>query len=325
MFRGKYIVFFIVLASLWSCQREPDIQLAIHECAAMPAGRASCACFVFGDQAYVFGGRDAEGNHLNDLWRYTPATDTWENLGSTPLMQRVNPTACVHGDKVYIGLGFHGKHGQDSCYLRDWWEYIPATDQWTRLADYPNHYTDRATSFAGENELYVGYGFSWNYRRDMFRYSIADNRWDSIDVGVSFHGYPTRSFGGIGCTCQGRHFMGTGFFRNSLNWWAEFLPEGRWEKRAEVPGRKRTLAATSATDQFVYLCGGVHYGGVNTTGEVLQDIRRYDPQKDQWLWVGMLPTPLINHICFAIGGRVYFGLGEDDDLAMHNQLYYIEE
>ena len=291
----------------------------------MPAGRASCACFVFGDQAYIFGGRDAEGNHLNDLWRYTPATDTWEDLGTTPLTQRVNPTACVYGDRVYIGLGFHGKHGRDSSYLRDWWEYIPTTGQWIRLADYPNHYTDRATAFAGEDELYVGYGFSWNYRRDMFRYSVADNRWDSINVGVSFHGYPTRSFGGTGCTCQGRHFMGTGFFRNSLNWWAEFLPEGRWERRAEVPGRKRTLAATSATDQFVYLCGGVHYGGVNTTGEVLQDIRRYDPQKDQWLWVGMLPTPLINHICFAIGGRVYFGLGEDDDLAMHNQLYYIEE
>ena len=119
--------------------------------------------------------------------------------------------------------------------------------------------------------------------------------------------------------------MGTGFFRNSLNWWAEFLPEGRWEKRAEVPGRKRTLASTAATDQFVYLCGGIHYGGVNTNGEVLQDIRRYDPQKDQWQWVGILPKPMFNHICFAIGDKVYFGLGEDDNFAMHNQMYYIEE
>jgi len=106
-----------------------------HKSAAMPSPRACAASFVVNDQAYFFAGRDSAGRHLNDLWRYTPATDTWDNLGATPLIPRVNPTACVHNGKAYIGLGFNGKYSQDTTYLRDWWEYTPATDSWKRLTD----------------------------------------------------------------------------------------------------------------------------------------------------------------------------------------------
>ena len=326
MFRGKG---FIVLLCAWvlsSCAAKPDIELPVHNCATMPSGGRACAtCFVYDGQAYFFAGRDTAETYHNDLWRYNPSTDKWEDLGTTPLSPRVNAAACVYDDKVYIGLGFCGKYSRDTSYLRDWWEYNPLTNDWTRRADYPNYYTDRATAFTGDGELYVGYGFCWNYRRDMFRYTIADNRWDSIDVGVSFHGYPTRSFGGTGCTCQGRHFMGTGYYRESLNWWAEFIPEGRWEKRKAVPGRARTIAASAATGSYVYVCGGLHYGGANTDGEVLQDVQRYNPQTDQWQWVAVMPERMMNHCCFAINGKVYFGLGEDEDYHVSNRLYYIEE
>ena len=296
----------------------------LHESAVMPSPRASAVTFVIDDKAYVFAGRDSSGRYLNDLWCYDPATDEWTSIGAAPMRARVNATACVKDDKVYIGLGFQGKHGRDTSYLRDWWEYIPVTNQWTQLADYPNEYTDRATCFVGENELYVGYGFCWNYRRDMFRYDIATNRWDSIDVGVSFQGYPTRSFGGTGCTCQKRHFMGTGYYRQSLDWWAEFDGQ-HWSKRTAVPGRARTLAASTATNQYIYVTAGIHYGGITTDGEVLRDIRRYNPEDDRWTYVAVLPQGLINHNCFAIGKRVYVGLGENEDWKINNKLYWFEE
>ena len=311
---------------LAGCQQDSDLGLEWHRCASMPdGGRASATCFVVNDQAYVFAGRDSKGNYDNHLWRYTPATDRWEDLGATPLKERVNATACVLDDKVYIGLGFNGKYGQDTSYLRDWWEYTPQTLQWRQLADYPNEYTDDATSFVGPNELYVGYGFFWNYRRDMFRYSINDDRWDSIDVHVSFHGYPTRSFGGTGCTCQGRHFMGTGYFKNSLNWWAELVDGTHWEAREAVPGPTRTLAASAAGEEYVYLCGGVHYGGVTTTMQVLPDIRRYDPISNSWQYMTVMPEGIFNHICFVIGKRVYWGLGENSEWQVRDRLYYFEE
>lgn len=322
MNRAIYIALLSMV--LFGCQR-PDVTLTVRECAPMPVARACATAFVVDGKAYVFAGRDSAGISHNDLWCYTPSTDRWENAGATPLTSRVHATACVNAGKVYLGLGFQGEHGVDSCYLRDYWEYTPATGVWRQLADYPNAYTNRATSFVGDDELYVGYGFCWNYRRDMFRYSIADDRWDSIDVGVAFQGYPTRSFGGTGCTCRGRHFMGTGFFRKSVNWWAELVDGTHWEQRAEVPGRTRTLAATAATDRYVYLCGGIHYGGVNTSGEVLTDVRRYNPDSDEWQYVARMPQGLINHVCFAVNGKVYFGLGENDNWQVQNKLYCIEE
>ena len=304
-------------------------------CSPMPEGRACATVFVADGKAYVFAGRDASGKALNDLWCYSPETDIWTDLGTTPLSPRVNATACVCGSEVYLGLGFNGRYGTDSAYMRDWWQFVPATNSWIRLADYPNSYTDRAASFASDGAVYAGYGFCWNYRRDMFRYDIPANRWDTVDTGASYKGYPVRSFGGCGAVCRGEIYFGTGYYRNSLDWWARLqcsqndpateVPEYEWKRCRTVPGRTRTLAACAATDSFIYLCGGTHFGGVNTTGEVLCDIVRYDPDTDTWKTVGVMPQRLMNHVCFAIGKTVYFGLGENENLQTTNALYKIEE
>ena len=135
---------------LMACSESPEMDVKLHACAPIPSPRASATCFVVGDQAYVFAGRDSAGTSLNDLWRYTPETDKWENLGTTPLAPRVNATACVHEGTVYVGLGFLGRYSKDSSYLRDWWSYEPASQKWTQLADYPNFYTDCATSSSGK-------------------------------------------------------------------------------------------------------------------------------------------------------------------------------
>lgn len=302
------------------------MEVALQPCAPMPSARASAVCFVINGEAYIFAGRDSAGVAQNDLWRYTPVTDQWAYLGATPMKARVNPAACVADGKVYLGLGFIGKHGRDTSYLRDWWEFRPESNQWKRLADYPNYYTDCATAFVGEGELYVGYGFNWNYRRDMFRYDIAADRWDSIDVGAGPYEFPTRSFGGTGCTCQGRHFMGTGYYRFSLDWWGELVDGKRWEERQSVPGKPRTLASSTATDRYIYLSGGMHYGSPTTSGETLRDIRRYDPENDRWAYIGILPEGLINHVSFAIDKQVYIGLGEaGEEWKISNILYRFEE
>jgi len=307
------------------CNATPDLEVMLHECAPMPSPRASATTFVVNGEAYIFAGRDSMRTIYNDLWRYNPETDSWTSLGETPLSPRVNATACTKGDKVYIGLGFNGNFFIKDSYLRDWWCYDPGTNEWTRLADYPNANTDCATAFVSANELYVGYGYSAGYVRDMFRYSISTDTWDSIDVHVSYHGYPTRSFGGTGCTCQNRHFMGSGYYGASLDWWAEFVDGTHWEKRTAIPGKTRTLAASAATDNYVYVTGGMHYGGVNTTGDVLRDIRRYDPNHDSWTFVTVLPKGIYNHCCFTIGKRVFVGMGETIDEKFNNTIYWFEE
>ena len=93
-----------------------------------------------------------------------------------------------------------------------------------------------------------------------------------------------------------------------------------------MPGYKRTLAACTATDEYIYVIGGMYYGGVNTSGKVLNDILRYNPQFNTWQHVGTLPSiGLINHVAFSIDQRIYVGLGEDEEIKITNRLYCIYE
>lgn len=326
----RRIVYILLSVLLTACRPTPDLELTVHRCAPMPSPRASATVAVVGEDVYVFGGRNEADSLLCDIWRYTPSTDQWDSIGEMPMCARVNATACVQDGKIYVGLGFNGLYKDNSSYRRDWWEYNPNNGNWRQLADYPNSYTDRAVCFHEAGRLFVGYGFCRNYRRDMFCYHITEDRWDSIDVGVGLYDFPVRSFGGTGCTCDGRHFYGTGYYGGSLDWWGELRvgedgKTGSWTEMADVPGRTRTLSACCATERHVYIMGGIHYGGVNTTEEGLQDIRRYDPKENHWTWVGTMPEALMNHICFAVGKKIYFGLGETIDEHINDQLYYIEE
>jgi N-acetylneuraminic acid mutarotase len=335
------IVLCILLIILLAGCSVPEQQNDLIPCSAIPSERACATCFVYGGQAYLFGGRsrDADGKevYLNDLWRYDPATDAWTSLGSTPLLPRVNATACVADGAVYMGLGYAGSgYYLDSTYLRDWYRYEPETGTFVALAPYPNGETDKAISWAfeenGEATIYAGYGFRTNYTRDIFRYDIAADRWDSIDTQVSYMGYPSRCFGATGVVWHNRLFGGTGYRRFSLNWWAELVPEGKqkasWRSCSAVPSPERTLSACAATDAAIYVAGGMHYGGLNTTGKVLQDVLRYNPDADRWMRVATLPEPLCNHVMFRIGSDVYIGSGEawrNDRLVITPNFYRLHE
>lgn len=323
----KYILFGVFL-SLVACEHgQPMVQYAIEACAPMPSPRACATSFVVENDAYIFGGRDSAGTYLNDLWRYNTDDDTWHNLGETPLESRVHATAGVYDGMVYIGLGFNGKYNNRDSYFTDWWRYNPATNTWTELEPFPAGTTARTICLVGDGELYVGYGFCWTYERDMYRYDIAEDSWAFIDVHLDRKAFtfPTRSFGGVGATCQRRYFAGTGFRINSLNWWGEFLPDGQWLKRKDVPG-KRTTAACAATEDFVYVIGGSYFGGVNTDGRVLSDIQQYDPQTDTWQHVGNIPCGgRTNHVAFHVDKRVFVGLGENEDIQVCGDLYCIYE
>lgn len=326
---AQYLFLSIIVTLVTACDRTlPEMQLTIVACAEMPSPRAAATSFAIEDKAYVFGGRDSSGRYLNDLWLYDSQNDQWQSLGQTPLDERVNATACVYEGEAYIGLGFNGQYSNSTGYLTDWWRYNPVDNSWTQLSAFPANTTAHAISMVGDGELYVGYGFCLTYERDMYRYTVDTDRWTFIDVHLDRKAFtfPMRSFGGVGGSCQGRHFAGTGFRAYSLNWWGEFNPKGEWIKRKNVPGSKRTIAACTATDDYVYVIGGTYFGGVDTDGKVLNDIQQYNPETDTWNKVGILPNGgRMNHVAFRIGKRIYTGLGENEDIQICGDMYCIYE
>lgn len=131
--RNKCLIVCLLAVALCGCRHEiANLQVPVERCADAPVALTSAAAFSINGQGYVFGGRLADGSLSNHLYTYDAASDTWTDLGETPLKARVRSRAVSVDDEVYIGLGFNGKVLIDSSYLADWWRWTPATNQWER-------------------------------------------------------------------------------------------------------------------------------------------------------------------------------------------------
>jgi len=318
-----YIALCLLLAA---CSKQPEIALTVSRCAPMPdGGRASaCACVLDG-KAYIFAGRDTAGTYRNDLWQYDSQTDTWNNLGATPLIARVNATMVAAGGKIYAGLGYSKQKAyNDKGYQRDWWEYTPATGEWKQLAQYPTANTVAATSYVADGAIYTLFGFGYGYTKDVYRYDIAADTWTNIEITQP---RAWLNFGGRGAMCNGRLYFGLGYRMDNLTQWYEVdLPTDTWQQRCSLPGKGRELAACAADNDHVYVFGGRHFAGEMTGGEIFDTYLRYAPEKDSWEWCGQMPCGRAeNQVAFCINGKVYFGLGEDENGQVLNCLYRVEK
>lgn len=319
----NYISIIVLAALLCGCQKS-GITPTIRTCASMPESRASaCACVLDG-KAYVFGGRDASGNFRNDLWAYDSASDTWTDLGTTPLKARVNATITAACGRLYAGLGYSSAEAYlDTAYMKDWWTYSPATAQWTQLADFPSANTVAASSFTLDGDIYILYGFGHGFTNDICRYNINTGTWTYIDDNSE---RARANFGGRGAICDRRLFFGLGFNTHNLTQWYEAdLQSDTWQKKRPIPGKGREFAACAATDEYVYVMGGRYFGGDMSGGEVFDTYLRYSSHDDQWTSCGAMPCGRAeNQVAFCLNGKVYFGLGEDETGKVHNTLYCIE-
>jgi len=323
-YRLNIIGLLVCVAAFCGCANTPEVQVSARECASMPdGGRAAACATALNGKAYVFAGRDSVGRNRNDLWSYDAAGDTWTHLGITPLKKRVNACMIAYDDALYMGLGFNGKVYVDSCYLRDWWRYTPASGKWERLADYPNRNSVGAILAAKDGQIYAYYGCGHFMQQEVYRYEIAENRWDAMPATGERN---PSAFGCAGAQLNGFMYFGTGFdARNLTMWHSASIGENHWQRLASLPGKGREFAVCAASNEYVYLFGGRYFGGDMTGGEVFESYMRYSPDNNQWEWCGTMPCGRAeNQIAFTINGNVYFGLGEDENKHVIDKIYCIE-
>lgn len=323
--KAKLIYIVTLLMLSMSCQQEvPLEQVQVMECAPMPDPVVASCYAVYGDELYLFGGRTNAGTYSNAFWKYSPILDEWTLLDTAPLKARVSSSACVSGDKIYMGMGYTGPLHRDTAYLRDFWAYAPATKTWQRLADFPANTTVKNCLFAHKGMIYAIYGFYRQFTRDVYRYDIARNQWEKMNV----HAEDTipRAMDIVGATCQGRHFFGTGFSRKSQRFWAEWLPDSAcFVPKQDILGAGRNAVACCATEEHIYLAGGRHYGDTLTTGFFYNTIQRYSPLNNRWEYVGGMSGKAENMVMASLNGQIYIGLGETPEGKIKNTWYKLEE
>jgi N-acetylneuraminic acid mutarotase len=274
---------------------------------------------------YVICGRSEQHAVTNTILRYDPALNSWTDI-PTPLTPRVHATATSLNDCIYTGLGFASKGiYTDDSYLRDFYRYEPATNTWTKLADYPSDKTVAAVSFSDGTYIYVGFGYH-GFSHELFRYDPEADTWKQVAASLKDSDFPPRVMSPVAGAVGGRCFVGTGFRNHVSSFWAEYIPANdKWEERTAVPGKSRHNAACTATDDKLFIFGGWHYGDSLTNGFHYEDILCYTPADDKWSSYGSMPDgPSESRIAVRINNTVFFGLGEDKSGHLLTNLYRFE-
>lgn len=198
-------------------------------------GRANAIYFSVGSKGYVGAGSDQTKLH-SDLWEYDPAADSWtakKNIpyyvitrqGFTianvryvvspsrltqydPATDTWTPKAAFPGSIGSDGVGFAingmgylgtGSHRDQKTYgTKDFWQYNPVADQWTRKADFPGRARSGAFGFALNGKGYLGGGATGSLNidgeEDCYQYNPATNQWTET---IPFIGLPWGASGDL--------------------------------------------------------------------------------------------------------------------------------
>lgn len=315
LFTHKYASLLLVFATLTACDsfdRSPYLKITFEKKAAMPSGGLSSAVsFVIKDKAYIALGRN---NGLqNKCYQYNPETDSWSEVSPFPGTARVNASAATIGNVAFVGLGYNSNVGvyNENGILRDFWKYNPALDQWTRLADFPASSTNKCICFTFDDKIFVGFGFSgYKFEHDMWTYDPKADQWAELPK----NRVPARS-GAAACINSEFLFMGTGYDTHTLkDWWRYNPRNNKWVEMRSIPGTGRITAVAFSVNERIFVSTGRLFKGDLTGGHLKDDVLEYDIRQNTWYCRGEVPGGgRENAISFVVDGKVYIGLGENED------------
>ncbi|MBK6962818.1 MAG: IPT/TIG domain-containing protein [Bacteroidales bacterium] len=205
--------------------------------------------------------------------------------------------------------------------MKEFWEFDPVSDKWTRKPDFPGEARNNAISFSCNGKGYYGMGTSssWeneSYLTDLWEYDPVTENWSQK---VDFPGIPviyTKSF-----TINNKAYTGPGYYWESgnnhfVNEFWEYDPlKNSWTKKKEFPGAARYFGIAISTETKGYL-------GCGSNGWPHSEFYEYDPVMDSWLPAGNYPGKGYNNLaCFSIKGKLYMGLGRNNSSAEYNDLW----
>ena len=123
-------------------------------------------------------GWDDARTRKKDVWGYDPLNNQWTRKADMPGPERIDAVGLGIGNKGYAGTG-DAVVNSTRVYLKDWWEYDPATNQWTQKADFPSEANQYTVGCVIQNKLYIGLGFhnAGNSGKEWWTYDPATDQW----------------------------------------------------------------------------------------------------------------------------------------------------
>jgi len=181
----------------------------------------------------------------NEFWEYDPGVNNWTRKADFPGEGRKNAVGFSIGNKGYVGTGYAGYI--EFKLFKDFWEYDPVLNQWTRIADFAGGLRYSAAGFSIANKGYVGTGYETLYgslKDDFWEYDPVANRWtQKADLIGSFG---TSRVIPIGFSIENKGYIGIMDskileYDTELNMWSQktiFLGEPRLDPAGFAIGNK---------------------------------------------------------------------------------------
>ena len=196
-----------------------------------PHTRGQVTGFSIGNKGYI-----VNSYNENNFWEFEPVTNRWTKKADFPGLVRAAAVGFAIGNKGYVGTGryvfsINTDHN-------DFWEYDPATDQWTKKADFPGGPRYSAVGFSIGDKGYVGAGCvdpNFGNKKDFWEYNPAINQWTRIadfpdQTNNCAIGFSIENKGYVGIDCSG-------------DFWEYDPITNKWTRRADFPGKSKGNAA----------------------------------------------------------------------------------
>ena len=219
--------------------------------AAMPGGRyQGSGTGVINAELYVAGGwTTSPGLPNNNLFIYTPSTNTWRSGAAMPILSGCGATGVI-GGKLYVATACDGFSG----YRNFLHVYDPATNAWAALANSPNAHANSAFGVIGGKFYVVGgnnaAGSAITGILDV--YDPVTNAWTTLAP------MPTPRLGAVGAVVNGKLYVigGSSNGTNTLGTVEIYDPVGNtWTTGASMPS-PRFFSAVGVVNGFIYVAGG---------------------------------------------------------------------
>lgn len=235
-------------------------------------------------------------NDNYNVYRY------FKPLNSFPGVGRMYAVAQSMNNKLYYGLGF-GEAGA----LKDWWEYDPATNKWTQLANYPAP-AWFMKSFVLANKIFIGMGIISDgvysgFTSGFYAYNRQSNTWTMTAQMQIYNGNEA-------VISNNKYAYLVGGRINSVlvpDVWRYDPAADRWQKMADFPGPLRESPMSFSIGDKGYVVGG---GGTGFQ-PMLKDLWQFDFNSERWKQMADIPQEAGNMagFNFALNGKGYIGGG----------------
>ena len=263
--------------------------------------------FGYNGKAYVLEGtyqNDGPNQVSNEVWEYTPETDSWVQFPDFPGPSRSIAIGDAWDDKYYYGFGT----GSNGNRLNDLWVFDPADTSFTQLPSCPCVGRSHPAFIAHNDKIYMGSGTTDNGDiDDWWIYDMVTQEWtQKVDMPGGPRHHP------FFFAIEDDIYVGGGHVFNWLRW--DPVAED-WSFISGVPGGR--VAGT----QIDHWNRGFIIGGDDYTHSHIPDYETfmmYNPETEDWEYLPPLPNGsrwapssfIIDDVLYFLGGLDFTSISD---------------